>query len=302
MKTNKVIAFILLAVLFAGCSKDNDSAAPFNAGRIKLFAEQMTNAGNNSKLLMDPIGLTSQWLIGEQININGSAYSIVQEGSNYYLGGSTATLEAPLYAIYPATIKDALGNDIVVTNGSDGACAIDIHSLAVNFTGDGNHEVIFPMAALYTTDSSGLMFRHLTGGLKFTLSNTAAHAVDRLVITATQDGGSPAIYKDLKPAWAGNQLPGIPGGEVGEETGDQGAQFISTMTLRMNSNGTAGVTIPANGSITFCVPMLALQLKTLTITGYDADDNVVIPTRSKTITPTNIERNKMYTIPVIEIN
>lgn len=288
---------MLLTVLAAACGKEEAVD-----GRLRLFAEEMTAATGSSKLLVDPADLTSQWLTGERINVGGSAYSIVKEDGNYYLGGSSVNLSASLYAIYPATVKDALGNDIVVTNNSAGACAIDIHSLAVNFTGDGRHEVIFPMAAHYTTDSSGLMFRHLTGGLKLTLTNSTSGeiTVDRLVITATQDGGSAAIYKDLRPAWAASQLPGIPGGEVGEETGSQGAQFISDITLKLNTNGTAGVTIPGQG-ITFCVPMLAKDLKTLTVTGYHGGTQVFL--KSKTLTTaTNIQSNVMYTIPTIGIN
>ena len=245
MKTKRLTVLALLAVLFVGCGKEE----AIN-GRIRLFAEQMTNAGSGSKLLMNPSDLSAKWLNGESINVNGNAYTIVKENDEYYLGGSTATLSAPLYAIYPATTK-ADGNDIVVTNNRTAGCAIDIHSLAVNFTGGGKHEVIFPMAAQYTTDSTGLMFRHLTGGMKLTISNGKASAVvvDRLVVTATKEDGKPAIYKDLKPTWANAQLPGVPGGEVGETTGNVNAQFISDMTLMMNTDGNAGVTISASGSL-----------------------------------------------------
>lgn len=301
MKTKRLTVLALLAVLFVGCSKEDDSVSD---GRIKLFAEEMTHAGSNSKLLVNPGDLSSQWLNGESINVNGNAYTIVKEEDEYYLGGSTATLSAPLYAIYPATTKDTLGNDIVVTNNRTAGCAIDIHSLAVNFSGGGKHEVIFPMAAQYTPDSSGLMFRHLTGGLKLTISNNKASAVivDSLVVTATRNDNNPAIYKDLKPTWANAQLPGIPGGEVGETTGNVSALFISDMTLKMNTNGSAGVTIPENKSIIFCIPMLAKDLKNLTIKGYN-NGVEVFTTPTKTLTSaTDVVRNKMYTIPTININ
>lgn len=297
MKTKSLTVLALLTVLFVGCGKEESGN-----GRIRLFAEQMTNAGN-SKLQMDPSNLTAKWLNGESININGNAYTIVKENDEYYLGGSTTTLSAPLYAIYPATTK-ADGNDIVVTNNGTAGCAIDIHNLAVNFIGDGKHEVIFPMAASYTSGNS-MTFRHLTGGLKLTISNSKATSVivDSLVVTATQEDGKPAIYKDLKPTWANAQLPGIPGGEVGETTDNVSALFISDMTLKMNQGGNPGVTISENGgSITFCIPMLAEDLKNLTIKGYN-NGVEVFTTPTKTLpNATDVVRNKMYTIPVIEIN
>ena len=163
------------------------------------------------------------------------------------------------------------------------------------------------MAASATSGSTELRFDHLTGGLKLKLTNTTSTTVTRIVVTATQNDGSPAIYKDVKPSWASAQLPGLPSGEVGENDGDVSALFISDMTLIMNSQDgegiiTSGVTVPtgANG-ITFCIPMLAKELKTLTITGYNGDTQIF--QKSKTLdAATNIIQNNMYNIPTIPIN
>jgi hypothetical protein len=300
----------LAAVLATGCAKD--SVAPESAAtghRISIFAGTM--GANGSKILMDPSNVDSAcWVANEQIDLNGTPYPIGGNITNgFYLDLGNNDVSGTLYAIYPATVKDNLGNDIAVTNNGTNGCAIDIHSLAVNIHSDGKHDVIFPMAATAAANSTSLHFDHLTGGLKLTLKNnstTAAKVVDRLVVTATQDGGSPAIYKDIKPTWAGSQLPGIPGGEVGEITGDQGAQFISSMTLKMNSqdnggNVTLSVTIPANGSISFCIPMLANELKNLTITGYNGDTQVFQKTKELP-SAISIPRNQMYNIPTININ
>lgn len=296
MKTKRFIALTALAVLAVSCGKDT-----VDDGRLHLFAEQMTQS-SAAKVLFDPAHIDdAEWVAGEQIDINGSAYAIAGSAAAGYSVDGSAITGSTLYAIYPATVKDALGNDIVVTNGGNGGCAIDIRCLAVNVKAGGKHDVYFPMAARYTADSSGLMFRHLTGGLKLTLSSSTAHTVTRLVVTATQEGGSPAIYKDLKPSWASTQLPGVPGGEVGEENGDVNAQFISDMTFKMYTNGSAGVNIPASGSVTFCIPMLAKSLKSLTVTGYNGDTQVFQKTKTLA-NATNIERNKMYNIPAININ
>ena len=80
------------------------------------------------------------------------------------------------------------------------------------------------------------------------------------------------------------------------------AQFISDMTLRMNTGGTAGVTVTSSG-LTFCIPMLASQLKNLTVTGYLGNDPTPVFQKTKTLTTAkDIERNIMYTIPVIEFD
>jgi hypothetical protein len=299
-----IFNFIALALLAAGCAKENDAVEASH--RISIFAGTM--GANGAKILMDPSNVNKAcWVANEEIDLNGTPYTIGGDTTHgFYLDLGSTTVSGTLYAIYPATLKDALGNDIVVTNGAGGGCAIDIHSLAVNIHSDGKHDVIFPMAATAAENSTSLQFDHLTGGLKLTLSNTTEHTVTRLVVTATRADGSAAIYKDIKPTWAGSQLPGIPGGEVGEITGDQGAQFISDMTLMMNSQNSLGivthsVTIPASGSISFCIPMLTNELKNLTITGYNGDTQVFQKTKELP-SAISIPRNQMYNIPTININ
>lgn len=300
MKTHKIISVAALAALLAaGCGKEGAD------GRLRLVAEPMTAAPAGAKVLMDPAALdAAEWVAGETIDLCGTPYTIASDGDGGFCvsTGSTA-LPATLYAIYPATVSDALGNDIRVTNGSNGACAIDIHRLAVNFRGDGRHDVVFPMAATAASSDASITFRHLTGGLKLTLTNStgAAVSVDRLVVGATQNDGSAAIYKDLRPAWATGQLPGIPDGDVGERSDDQGAQFVGDMTLAICTAGSAGVTLAAGQSVTFCIPMLASQLKNITVAGYSGSTQVF--SKSKALdAATDIQRNIMYTIPSIEIN
>lgn len=293
MKTHKIISVAALAALLAtACSNDND-------GRIRLFAERMTQGGN-AKVLFDAAHLdAAEWVAGESIDINGNAYTIGGTANDGYSVDGTAITGSALYAIYPATVNDALGNKIYVTNGGhDGICGVDIRSLAVNMHSDGRHDVYFPMAAAAAADATEMTFQHLTGGLKLTLRNTSATdaVISGLVVSATKADGSPAIYRNIAPSWAGSLLPIIPT-EHGEDE-DQGIQFYSDIQLRMNTDGTPGVTIPAGQSITFCIPMLAQQLKNITVTGYGVNSLIQ---KTKTLdTPKDIERNKMYTIPVIE--
>lgn len=300
------LSFLMLPLFLVGCS-EKDPVTPDpgpTSTRIDIFANHM----GGSKVLVDPADLdATSWVPSEQINLNGGAYTIASDANGFYLDLGASAPEGDLYAIYPATVKDGNGNDIAVTNNGTAGCAIDIHSLAVTLHNDGKHDVYFPMAAYAASGSTALYFDHLTGGLKLKLTNTTSTTVTRIVVTATQNDGSPAIYKDVKPSWASAQLPGLPGGEVGENDGDVSALFISDMTLIMNSQDgegiiTSGVTVPtgANG-ITFCIPMLAKELKTLTITGYNGDTQIF--QKNKTLdAATNIIQNNMYNIPTIPIN
>ena len=289
---------VLVAAL-ASCGKEEMSV---NNGCLSIVAERM-DGGN--KVLVDPTAPNgASWVAGEQINLNGSPYSIDSSNGQYFLSG-VVPLSVDMYAIYPASLN-TYGNNISVSNNGINGCAVDIHSLAVTLHADGKHDVVFPMAAHADAHGSSLLFKHLTGGLKLTISNTTAHSVTRIVVSAIQSDDSPAIYKNVVPSWAGATLPALPEGEVGTLGFIESALFVSDMNLALNStnnsgNITSGFTIEAGSSVTFCIPMLAKELKHLTITGYNGDSQVF----SKTKTLNNaidVERNKMYDIPEIAID
>ena len=286
---------MLLALLAASCGKSSD-------GRIRLFAEHMTQ-GSGAKVLFNPANLdAAEWVAGETININGNTCTIVGDAENGYSIDGSTVIGNTLYAIYPATINDdGVGNNILVTNGgSTGPCGVDIRVLAVNMHSDGRHDVCFPMAASAPASDAAMTFRHLTGGLKIHLTTNAATEVYRLVISATKADNSPAIYRDIAPSWAGSLMPSIPINHGDGE--DQGIQFYKDILLRMSTDGTPGVTIPAGTTgITFCIPMLAQQLKSITVTGYDLFDDKLFEKTKTLPTAKDIERNKMYTIPTIDV-
>ena len=179
------------------------------------------------------------------------------------------------------------------------ALAVNIITPSTKLQGGYKDEVYFPMAAHATSSSEGLYFDHLTGGLRLTLSCSTAVSIDRLVITAENGSYGPAIYKDIAPTWAGGLLPAIPS-EHGQED-DQSVEFVSTMTLWMNTDGIAGVEIQPSSDLVFCIPMLAKNLQYLTIKGYYGDELKFNKTKDLG-QEKNIERNRMYTIPEIAIN
>ena len=293
---------MILAALAASCGKDNDS-------RLRLIAENL-GANGGAKVFVDPTTPNgANWNNGETIDLNGSRYSISREGSNYYLN----VAERPtgqLYALYPATLTSG-GNDIVVSNNLANGCAVAIHKLTLDIH-DGGHDVILPMAARVGAEGNTLLFKHLTGCIKLTISNTTGSAitVDTIKVGALDVSDNPVIYKNLTPngldwggglTWTTATLPAIPGGEVGETDGNVSALYTGEITLVMKSGPTNHATIAAGGSLTLCVPMLADDVKTFTVKGYSGSS--VIFDKSATLdTPKDIERNKLFTIPTIEIN
>ena len=305
MKTNKIILIAAAAALLAAsCGKEDNAVA--DNGCIKLFAEHMD--GSNSKIYMDPDSVNgATWVADEHIDLNGTRCTIKGNSTDgFYLDGITP-LTLAMYAVYPAAINND-GNHIAVSNNGAAACGINIHSLCVEFVDDNTQKVVFPMAAKAAANSRGLEFRHLTGGIRLTLKNTKTDAdlnVARLVVTATTATGDPAIYKDLRPTmdgWSPSLLPAIPTGEVGEISGELSVLFISDMTLFLKDGPHNYKTISANGGkTTFCMPLLAREVKNLTITGYSSTGDELF-TKTKTLeTATAIERNRMYNIPTIEI-
>lgn len=309
MKKNKIfIAMAALAILATACGKDNEGG---NDGRIKIFAENMSSGNNGAKVLMDPTNLDgSQWVLGERVNLNGTAYSIVEEGGSFYLNTDGATLRGDnLYAIYPASVEKVNGDHIIVSNNNTDAGSVVIHSLTVNFAADGQ-KVYFPMAATAEKNASTMTFKHLTGGLKLSLKNkkTSALNVAKLVVTVTNVSNEGAIYKDLKPAWVGGMLPALPEDEIGNISGDPGAEFVSSMTLYLRDEETSlgykqmAAKDNSGDELVFCMPLLAKSVKYLQITGYDDSGSTIFTTPQKVIeNPFDVARNIMYTIPTINI-
>ena len=303
MKINKIILISAVAALLAaGCGKEAGD------GYIKLFAERM-DLGGHSKVLMDPDDVNgASWVADEQIDLNGSPCTIKGNSTDgFYLDG-VAPLSSTMYAVYPAAIHQG-SNHIAVTNIPGSTCMVAIHSLAIDFTGDGRQRTYFPMAALADPNSGTLHFKHLTGCLRLTLNNTSSDEMemDSLVIGVIAPNGDPAIYKALRPsagawtAWPSGTLPALPSGEVGNTHETQGAEFVKTMSFSLRTNGTIGITIPANGSVTFCIPMLAKEFLIFYVEGFYQNHQIF--NKNKVLdNPLAIERNKIYTLPSIDLH
>lgn len=303
MKTYRLAAMAAVVLLAVGCTKDNGKA-----DRISIFANGMD--GNGAKVWVDPADVNAAtWVAGESIDLNGNPYTINGNGNGSF-SLDVEPLEEAMYAVYPAATESE-GDTIDVTNGNGSGATITLKNLAVNFR-DGGHRIVFPMAAQAAAASGSLFFDHLTAGLRLTLENSAnsGYAIDHLkvVVQGTAAAGDVEIGGvSYTVAWA-VQGPTTPSGDIGGIEDDRPVGYSSEMNFHMQTNGVAGVTVPAranevNGSISFCVPVTVCEMQRISVTGYDAS-GVQLFTKSKSIDsnrPT-LDVNHMYHIPAIEIN
>lgn len=291
MKTNKIITVAALMALMAGsCTKEGCTS-------IRLLSETMTGG---AKVLVDPTQVNNaQWVAGEQIDLNGTARTITQHGSVYYLD-LDAPVNGALLAVYPASV-DANGNSVTFS-----ANTVTINSLNVDFVGSSSsHRIIFPMAAQAAPGSESLKFDHLTGGLKLTLSDTStsrSYTLGSLRIVTYGNGATAAPIEarnGITATWA-VQGPALPGGMVGETNDDVSVRYASQMHFTFSTDGTPGKAIADNGSISFCVPVTVSSVKTLEVTGY-SPSGAQLFSRKKTLdNALTVEANNMYTIPEIK--
>lgn len=295
MKTYRLTTLALLALLPIACSKDGD-------GRLRIYAEEMYGS-HNTKVWVNPsdVSASASWVVGEQIDLNGTSYPIANDGDGNYLDAEENALSESLYAIYPATVNTD-GNNITVTNNGASASTVVINSLSVNFR-DGGHDIIFPMATGQTDKSSGkLLFKHLTGGLTLTLANTTASdcTVRSVKVVVYGDGAAPTpiTAHNVTTRWAA-QGPVLPGGEIGANDGNQTVGYASEMHFALKDNSADGKTITSGSSISFVIPVTITPIKRLVVTGYGTDGAQLF-TKDKILpSAQTIQANYMYNIPEI---
>lgn len=313
MKTKIIMMSALLALLATGCNKEDNNGS-FD-GRLKIFAEEMTNA-SGSKLLIDAGDLTNpvQWLDGEKININGTVKDIAFNSDHFEVNVNSLALSIDgfngYYAVYPGS--NFGGNEVTVTNSNTSAI-ITLNKLVLNFhAGNSTHDVVFPMGGKVNEDNAnqGLVFKHLTAGFRLTLENTDDSPVpmDKLKVIVYGSAGDAAGATtidgvDYTVKWA-DQGPTVPTGQTGSLT-DRDVSFASVMDFDLKTDGTDGMTIDAkvgtvNGKKQLCIPVTLAQVKRITVIGYNGS-NVVFSKTSTLSTPPTLACNVIYPVKAIVV-
>ena len=299
MKTKIVMMTALLALLATGCGKDNRS------GHIRIFAENMTAAGNGSKLQInpeDPVN-TVQWIAGEFVNINGTNFEIQGDNaSGYSIDIADNDFGETLYAVYPG--KEDAFNDVTVTN-SNTTATITLNNLALNFRDDGEghqvHSVVFPMGVKVSSSEDAMTFKNLTAAFRLTLSAGNPVTLDKLKVIVYGTGAASAVALDgvnYTVKWAG-QTPSVPTGDVGSLT-DRDVTYASEMYFDMLTEDNPGVEV--DDDLKLCIPVTLATVKRITVVGYNGDDVVFSTTSTMNGGNVTLVRNRIYPVAKITVN
>lgn len=300
MKTNKFIAIMLLGVLATACSKDGNN-------RLTLLAEGM-NAGD-SKVQINPGNIPdgAQWVPGETILFNNTEYPIIEDGGRYYID---VPVGDAAYAMYPGN-STFDGNNVTVDFNNH---EIVLDSLTVRMLDGGLQQMAFPMAGRYEANATNIYFYHLTAGLKLTLENNTGsdkHVASLKVVAQSDqhvenlsfDGQDASWDHTFTARWA-KQCPTVPVGNVGTN-GETVYASASEMNFNLKSGETGNnpVTLAAeNGQVSFCIPVTITSIKRLAVTGYDPNGAELFHVVKDFGTNIGVERNRMYTVPPINVN
>ncbi len=299
MKTKIVMMTALLALLATGCGKNNGD------GRIRIFAENMTAAGNGSKLQInpaDPVN-TVQWIAGEFVNINNTNFEIQGDNaSGYSIDIADNDFGATLYAVYPG--KEDAFNDVTVTNSNTTATII-LNNLALNFHDDGEghqvHSVVFPMGVKVSSSEDAMTFNNLTAAFRLTLSAGTPVTLKKLKVIVYGTGAASAVALDgvnYTVKWAG-QTPSVPTGDVGSLT-DRDVTYASEMYFDMLTDDNPGVEV--DDDLKLCIPVTLATVKRITVVGYNGDDVVFSTTSTMNGGNVTLERNRIYPVAKITVN
>lgn len=155
MKKTHILATLLALLTLAGCEKVDDGVD----GMVEIFAESMSGG----KVLLD--GANSTWVSGDQIRLNGTTATVTRRDDRAYI--SSDGLADVNRAVYPASL---VGSDL-----TSNTVSIEFPRYYHYRTDSSGHQVLdLPMAAYSNNNTSPLQFKHLTGALYITITNTAS--------------------------------------------------------------------------------------------------------------------------------
>ena len=319
---------MLVAALAAGCSKEeinNGSASSGTRNNVmRIFAGSFQN---DSKVTYDPASVNAvNWVDGELISLswgNVEHYYDIEEyeeaGSNpgdYCINFGETSYPFPsgnIYAIYPASYGL---NNVDVTN-EEGNREIVLNNLVIKGTG-GNSEMAFPMAASTNydgTNTPSLVFKHLSAGFRVRLSGTTNPSTSALntnlkklrIVALSNDPvvnhGIELGGKNITAKWAsegdGTSLV-LPAGPVGSNDEDVVVANYSEMNFTVDETAIAGNSEDGY-SMDFCIPVTITKFRSLVIVGYAENGTVLFKKTTNFASERTIERNHMYTLPVINL-
>lgn len=160
-----IVAASLAGLVMTACEKEK-------TGTLKLVAEQHHS---NAKTSLD--GASIQWVDGDQVDINGTPYTISNASVNV-----TENEGATLMACYPAGIKKAMTeSSVTVTLPTHYAYEVDPTDASMQ-------KIDFPLVSKGIMEENGsLYFKHLCAGVIVTVKNTTDYPLVVRTISLTAE-------------------------------------------------------------------------------------------------------------------
>ena len=229
------------AMLVTSCQKEE--------GTVTLGAEIKNSVYTNEKVYISDH--TPCWHNGDQVNINGTTYSIVAaSGSSAQI--PEVTRHDTYRAIFPASIVNS--NSTNISNNSD--ISVTLPSVQY-FQMVGNHQrVDVPMGA-YMTSGSTLQFYNLCSVVRVTVSNSLNTdlSLSRIALHA------------LQARLSGTGTVTVTGAESNSIRMDNSQSHAVSLVFTENSPAT----VDALGTSTFDIVVPAFTTDDITLTVYTTD-------------------------------
>lgn len=191
----KKIATIILSVaavssmLFVGCKKDKN---------VVTLGVQVENAAADGKLFIDENHNPVFFDEGESINVNGTEYSVVKDGTSYTVAVETND-DGNYYACYPASITDGF-------TGSSSQ-SITLPRWQSYEWADGRQNVKLPAGAVIEGNSGKkLKFYNFCSLLEVSWNNTSSDDYDIVGIEVTAPGTALCGNGTVDVAGTGTEL------------------------------------------------------------------------------------------------
>lgn len=263
-------SFLLLAVLFTACEKDDDTLPK---DRILLTTEKHLSPEKTSVS-----GTTVQWVNGDEIEFYvGNNWSedlsvVVNEDHNAYVDLSK-NKEGDIRAYYPSSI--------ITSNGKTDAPTVIIPS-RYNSTYSGGRQVLaLPMVGRAESGATAVEFKHLTAALMVKLKNDTLSplTLDSIVVSSRQ-------Y--LLSGTMGLNFNEENYGAVAQETSDSNA-----VTVRFS-----GFTIGTGSIETVQIPIRPIGASNLRIQVYAHCQGAAISSEGVPAVPTTVTYHYDNTKPV----
>ena len=267
----------LVCSLFVSCEKEEASD-----GTIEIFAEAMS--GGNGKVLLD--GATATWVNGDAIRINSTEVAVERRNDRAYISYNAAEDEVTR-AVYPASLASG---DLTSDN-----VTINFPAYYHYRTDASGHQLLdLPMAAR-SSGRNPLQFKHLTGALYVTVTNTAETTLTLQSVSVHSNGyklnGSKII--DL------TNLEGFTSTFAGEGESQASSRFV---TLLFDE----GYPLAPGASIRVMVPVMPSggvgsnkNDFTIRVKSYDTSQNFYLFSQTQnTGTDHVLHRNELGYAPV----